>query len=81
MDAGFADSVKTSLIVSSMWTASFNLGACVGPTLAGFITDYWGFKWACLVFFCIYSTMIVVDILQMMFAKRSSKASSNEESA
>jgi MFS family permease len=69
LKAGFQDSVITNLVVSSLWSASFNLGACVGPTVAGFMTDAWGFRKASLAFFLMYFTMICVNIAQVCYEK------------
>ena len=39
---GFADTLNTYAIVSGLWTASFALGAFIGPSVAGVIVDYCG---------------------------------------
>merc|ERR1719341_2845897 len=35
-------------MVSSIWTSAFALGAFVGPTAAGALCDFVGFRWSTL---------------------------------
>ena len=41
---GFKDDIDTYLLISSVWSSSFFLGNFVGPTLAGFTIEYYGFR-------------------------------------
>ena len=41
---GFPDNLDTYALVSGLWTATFALGAFVGPTVAGLLVDYFQFR-------------------------------------
>lgn len=43
---GMPDSSSTRGVVSSIFSGMVNLGATIGPTLAGIIDDHIGFQWA-----------------------------------
>lgn len=42
--AGFNDDIGTYGILSGLWTASFSLGAFIGPSVAGVLYDSVGFR-------------------------------------
>jgi len=48
LSRGFPDNLTTYAMVSSIWTSAFALGAFVGPTAAGALCDFVGFRWSTL---------------------------------
>ena len=68
------------LTFTGMWNASFNLGTFIGPTAAGFMVEYWGFRNATLLFLFIYVIMFCVNLTDVLL-KRSklSKQKQNYE--
>jgi MFS family permease len=48
-----------------MWTASFFLGNFAGPTVAGFLTERFGFRWASFLFFLINCFVLIVDLIEL----------------
>ena len=43
---GFPDNLNTYALISSLWTATFALGAFVGPSVAGVLVDHFSFGWS-----------------------------------
>ncbi len=52
-------------LISGMWTASFFLGNFAGPTVAGFLTEHFGFRWASFLFFLINCFVLTVDMVEL----------------
>ena len=50
-----------------MWTASFFLGNFAGPTVAGFLTEHFGFRWASFLFFLINCFVLAIDLIELAF--------------
>ena len=50
-----------------MWSASFYIGNFIGPTVAGFLVDAYGFKWTTMVFFGMYGFILLVDIFELTY--------------
>ena len=48
-----------------MWTASFFLGNFAGPTVAGFLTEHFGFRWASFLFFLINCFVLAIDLIEL----------------
>jgi MFS family permease len=48
-----------------MWSTSFYLGNFLGPTIAGFLVDAFGFRSASIVFFAAFLVIIVVDFIEL----------------
>ena len=48
---GFADDPETNAFLAGIWTGSYYLGNLVGPTAAGYMIEYKGFRWTSLLFF------------------------------
>ena len=55
---GFPDNLNTYALVSGLWTATFALGAFIGPTVAGLLVDHFQFR---------ASTMFVVATQTSVF--------------
>ena len=56
-----------------MWSASFYIGNFIGPTVAGFLVDAYGFEWTTIVFFGLYCFILIVDVCELTFNVRQSK--------
>ena len=50
-----------------MWSASFYIGNFIGPTVSGFLVDAYGFEWTTIVFFGLYTFILIVDISELTF--------------
>jgi len=57
---GFPDGIKTYALVSGIWTSAFALGACIGPSISGYLYDSIGFKRS--VYFIIFLHIAVAFI-------------------
>lgn len=42
---GLPDNLNTYALISSLWTATFALGAFIGPSMAGVLVDHFSFGW------------------------------------
>ncbi len=68
---GFPDNLDTYALISGLWTATFALGACIGPTVAGFLVDYFHFRNATLF---VVASQISVLLISGMFMFKQYKA-------
>ena len=50
-----------------MWSSSFYLGNFIGPTVAGFLVEAYGFQWATVFFFGAYVFISIVDICELTY--------------
>ncbi len=50
-----------------MWTFSFYLGNFVGPTVAGFLVERRGFRWAASAYFGLFMLMVAADLVDIAF--------------
>lgn len=64
---GFSQNIETHLLISGMWTTSFYFGNFLGPTLAGFLVDAYGFRMASVVFFSFFIFILLVDIAELAY--------------
>lgn len=64
IDAGFDDDISTYGLLSGLWTSSFALGAFIGPSVAGVLFDYVGFRSGTLFVIVI---MLVLSIVVTVF--------------
>ena len=55
------------LSISGAWSASFYIGNCIGPLVAGILVDSNGFRWSTQIFFAIFCLIIVIDIAVIFF--------------
>ena len=60
-----------------MWTASFYSGNFIGPTVAGFLVDAYGFEWTCVVFVGAYGLIFMIDTCELTYVIR--KRTTNNE--
>ena len=60
-----------------MWTASFYSGNFIGPTVAGFLVDAYGFEWTCVVFVGAYGLIFMIDTCELNYVIR--KRTTNNE--
>jgi len=70
--AGFNDDIGTYGILSGLWSASFSLGAFIGPSVAGVLYDKVGFRNGTLFVICIHTVLFVVCTCFITFEKRKS---------
>lgn len=64
---GFPDNLGTYALVSGLWTATFALGAFVGPSVAGLLVDYFEFRYATLF---VIATQITVFFMTFFMVTR-----------
>ena len=64
---GFAQDIETYLLISGMWSTSFYLGNFLGPTIAGFLVDAYGFRSASVVFFSLFVIITFVDLSELFY--------------
>ena len=55
------------MFLSGMWSACQYFARFIGPTLAGFLVDNYGFEWATIVFFGISCLAIIADLCELTF--------------
>jgi len=60
LEAGFPDSLDTYGLISGLWTSTFALGACVGPTVAGVLLDFCGFRFASLFVIALHAALLLL---------------------
>ena len=65
--------MDTYLLISSTWTSSFFLGYFLGPTLAGFTVEYFGFRATTFGFAIVYAVMSVIDFLELAYSVKLNK--------
>ncbi|XP_054273005.1 MFS-type transporter SLC18B1-like isoform X2 [Macrosteles quadrilineatus] len=70
--AGFNDDIGTYGILSGLWSASFSLGAFIGPSVAGVLYDKVGFRNGTLFVIIIHSALFVVCTCFITFEKKRS---------
>ncbi|KAJ8673676.1 hypothetical protein QAD02_004938 [Eretmocerus hayati] len=61
---GFPNNLETYGLVSGLWTSTFALGAFIGPSMAGILFDYTGFRWASLSIVLLH---LIVGIVALVF--------------
>ena len=62
-----------------MWTSSFYLGNFVGPTVGGFLVDYYGFGMAALVMFAACCLSILIDVAELSYSISQNKETGYEQ--
>ena len=60
--AGYPDDMFTFGLVSGLWTASFSIGAFVGPTAAGYLQEAYGFRYATLFIVALNMCLLVASL-------------------
>ena len=74
--AGFPDNVHTYALVSGLWTATFALGAFIGPSFGGVLMDVVGFGYATLFVFC---SQVIVFVMTLGFIIHRSRHGSHDK--
>ena len=54
-------------IVTGLWSSSFYLGAFLGPSIAGFLVDAYGFEWTTVIFAILYCVGIVFNVFELSY--------------
>ncbi|XP_046668972.1 MFS-type transporter SLC18B1-like [Homalodisca vitripennis] len=70
--AGFNDDIGTYGMLSGLWSASFSLGAFIGPSVAGVLYDSVGFRNGTLFVMSIHSILFIVCNIFISFEKKRS---------
>ena len=65
------------IIFTAMWSASFYIGNCIGPTVAGILVDAYGFHWTTSVFLYMFCFIIFVDTCELIYYMFSKKQKSD----
>ena len=55
------------MIFIGLWSSSFYLGAFLGPSIAGFLVDAYGFGWTTVIFSIIYCVGIALNIIELLY--------------
>jgi len=63
---GYKDNICTYLLVSSTWSSSFFLGSFLGPTVAGFTVEHFGFRATTFGFVVVYALVLLMDLFELM---------------
>ena len=68
MSIYYYDKISINIIVfPGAWSASFYIGNCIGPLIAGILVDLHGFRWSSQVFFFVFCFVIAMDIAVGLF--------------
>ncbi len=62
---GFDDNINTYALVSSLWTATFALGAFIGPTVAGLLVNYYNFPVASIFVVIMQLTVFILTLFSV----------------
>ena len=76
MIAGFPDNLHTYALVSGLWTATFALGAFIGPSFGGVLMDIVGFGYATLF---VFASQVIVFVLTLGFIIHRSRHGSHDK--
>ncbi|XP_065203815.1 MFS-type transporter SLC18B1-like [Planococcus citri] len=63
IEAGFPENISTYGLMSGIWTSAYALGAFIGPSVAGFLYDFVGFRYATIFVIVIHALLAVVLIV------------------
>jgi MFS family permease len=61
-----------------MWSTSFYFGNFLGPTLAGFAVESYGFRATTIVFFGLMCGILVVDFIELAYTVRITRRMSKQ---
>ena len=71
---------KKSISFAGIWLSAFAFGHFMGPTVAGLAVNIIGFQRTTIIFFALYATMIVLNIIEVKInATRQRTASAYEQ--
>ena len=51
--------------LSGLWSSSFYLGSFLGPSVAGFLVDAYGFEWTGVIFSILYGIAICINACEI----------------
>ncbi|EEB18796.1 synaptic vesicular amine transporter, putative [Pediculus humanus corporis] len=72
---GFPDDIATYGLMSGLWASSFSLGDFVGPSVAGFLTDWFGFRYGSLFIIAVHGILMLL-MIKVLLSQRKSKTCS-----
>lgn len=78
IEAGLPDDITTYGLVSGLWTASFALGAFIGPSIAGVLFDNIGFGWGTTCVACLHIFVAIITCISSCYFKAKSDGDSSE---
>ena len=55
------------LFYPGMWSATFYLGTFIGPTLAGVLVDWYGFKFTSILYSALFVLAIALNIVEIIY--------------
>ena len=56
-----------TFVLIGLWSSSFYLGAFLGPSIAGFLVDAYGFEWTGVIFAILYCIGIVFNSTELAY--------------
>ncbi|XP_046392881.1 MFS-type transporter SLC18B1-like [Ischnura elegans] len=75
---GFNDDLSTYAIVSGLWASAFSLGAFVGPSVAGALMDWVGFRQGT-IFILVTQSIMLIAVLIFVCCEKKPVAQLNKE--
>ena len=72
-DLGYQDDIRTYLMISGIWSASFYFGSFLGPTVSGILVEQLGFQMVTFIFVILYCINILIDLMDLCCNKFSSQ--------
>eukprot|EP00095_Tigriopus_kingsejongensis_P001693 maker-scaffold3251_size9521-snap-gene-0.1 protein:Tk01693 transcript:maker-scaffold3251_size9521-snap-gene-0.1-mRNA-1 annotation:"chromaffin granule amine" len=70
MRQGYEDDLQSYIILSGLWSTSFYFGNFIGPTLGGFLVEYFSFAGATYIYLGLYIFMFFVDGTTFLLTQR-----------
>eukprot|EP00095_Tigriopus_kingsejongensis_P010457 snap_masked-scaffold1863_size26100-processed-gene-0.1 protein:Tk10457 transcript:snap_masked-scaffold1863_size26100-processed-gene-0.1-mRNA-1 annotation:"chromaffin granule amine" len=70
MRQGYEDDLQSYIILSGLWSTSFYFGNFIGPTLGGFLVEYFSFAGATYIYLGLYIFMFFVDGIEFLSTQR-----------
>ena len=58
--------LKSDDFFSGTWSSSFFLGSFLGPTVAGFTVEHFGFRATTFGFVIVYALVLLMDLFELM---------------
>lgn len=69
---GFPEGISTYGLLSGVWSSSFALGAFIGPSIAGYLFDNYGFQNATLFVVVVHTVLLVILVIFISRKNRTS---------
>jgi len=67
---GFPKTLATNGLISGVFTSTFSLGCFIGPSIGGYLLDYFGFRWGSLIPLILHLIVINICWIYMCFQYR-----------